>query len=361
MSGSAPIQASPRVPISQGVPDAASIICLHQSAMDAVTVTAIVPVYGGEQTLAGALRSVLTQNMDGLEIIVLDDGSPDTSWHIACEIKDDRLITVRHPNRGLAATLNRGVGLAKGRYIARQDQDDLVLAGRLEKQFAFLEAHPDVAMVGTWAQIYVGDIPTQRHHRHPCSNKTLKFELLFDNPFVHSSMMIRADVLREVGGYCEDKSRQPPEDYELWSRIARDHCVANLPEVLTVYREVPGSMSRMSDAPFLNNVVRIAAENLHHVLTPHYTSEECTALAGLYHRGGTERIRMSLSKAMARQMLEFAACEISGDRAVWSDEFLASYQRMRTYLDSRFLQKKIPAPLLGTARWFRNWMLRQKS
>ena len=329
--------------------------------MGAVTVTAIVPVYGGERTLAEAVRSVLAQNLDGLEVIVLDDGSFDASWHIACEIKDDRLITVRHPNRGLAATLNRGVALAKGRYIARQDQDDLVLAGRLEKQFAFLEAHPDVAMVGTWAQIYAGNIPTQRYHRHPCSNETLKFELLFDNPFVHSSMMIRAAVLHEFGGYCEDKSRQPPEDYELWSRIAYSHRVANLPEVLTIYREVPGSMSRRSDNPFLNNVIRIAAENLYHVLTPHYTSEECTALADLYHRGGMKRIRTPLPSRMARQMFEFAARAIGGDRAGWSDEFLASYWRMRAHLGSRFLQKKIPAPLLGTARWFRDWMLRQKS
>lgn len=332
---------------------------LKRDLVDVVKVSAIVPVYGGERTLAGALHSVLTQNQDGLEVIVLDDGSRDGSWRIACEIKDDRLVNVQHPNRGLAATLNRGIGLAKGRYIARQDQDDLVLAGRLEKQFMFLEAHPDVAMVGTWAQIYSGDAPTQRYHRHPSSNEALQFELLFDNPFVHSSMMIRTDVLREIGGYCEDRSRQPPEDYELWSRIARQHRVANLPEVLTVYREMPGSMSRTGDNPFLDNVIRIASENLSHVLSPRYSPEECAALADIYHLGRRENNRKSLTKAQARHMLDLAAQKLGGDRAGWSEEFLASYRRMRTTLDSRFLKRRIPAPLLVPMRWLRNRILRR--
>ncbi|MES2364324.1 MAG: glycosyltransferase family A protein [Pseudomonadota bacterium] len=343
-----------------GAPDAVLGCFLYRAAMGAVKVTAIVPVYGGEQTLAEALRSVLAQNLEGLEVIFLDDGSPDASWRIACEIEDDRLITVQHPNRGLAATLNRGIELARGRYIARQDQDDLVLATRLEKQFMFLEAHPDVAMVGTWAQIYSGDIPTQRYHRHPCSNEALQLELLFDNPFVHSSMMIRTDVLRTIGGYCEDKSRQPPEDYELWSRIARRHRIANFPEVLTVYREMPGSMSRAGENPFLNNVIHIASENLSHVLSPRYSLEECAALADIYHRGGAGNTHLSLSKARARQMLEFAAHALNGNRSDWPDEFLASYQRMRAHLDSRFLRRRIPTSLLGPTRWLRDRILRRK-
>lgn len=338
-----------------------ALVPVKRDVMDMVKVSAIVPVYGGERTLAESLRSVLTQNLDGLEVIVLDDGSRDGSWRIACEIEDERLIALQHPNRGLAATLNRGIGLAKGRYVARQDQDDLVLDDRLKKQFLFLEAHPDVAMVGTWAQIYSGDVPTQRYHRHPSSNEALQLELLFDNPFVHSSMMIRTDILREIGGYCEDKSRQPPEDYELWSRIARQHRVANLPEVLTVYREMPGSMSRTGDNPFLDNVIRIASENLSHVLSPRYSPEECAALAGIYHRGRREGNRKSLTKAKARHMLDLAAQKLGGDRAGWSEEFLASYRRMCTTLDSRFLKRRIPAPLLVPMRWLRNRILRRGS
>lgn len=267
---------------------------------------------------------------------------------------------MHHPNRGLAATLNLGISWAHGPYIARQDQDDLALPGRFAKQLAFLEANPDVAMVGTWSQIYAGDVPTPRYHRHPGSNEALQLELLFDNPFVHSSMMIRADVLREVGGYCEDKSRQPPEDYELWSRIARQYRVANLPEVLTVYREVAGSMSRTGDNPFLGNVIRISTENLCHVLASDHPVADCAALAELYHRGGMAGFRSPLTKARAREMLDSAALGVGGDRAGWSAEFQSSYRRMRAHLDSRFVRRRIPAPLLAPARWLRNRVLRRE-
>jgi len=79
-------------------------------------------------------------------------------------------------------------------------------------------------------------------HDHPTDNAALQFELLFDNPFLHSSTMLRKTSLDAVGGYSTDRSRQPPEDYELWSRLARRYKVANLPERLTIYREMPRSL-----------------------------------------------------------------------------------------------------------------------
>jgi glycosyltransferase involved in cell wall biosynthesis len=317
-------------------------------------VSVILPVHDGRVTLLGSIDSVLSQEFDDMEVILLDDGSEDDSWELIFSYSQPHVRAVRHHNIGLAATLNRGVAEAKGRFIARQDQDDLVLPGRFAKQIAFLQSNPDIAMVGTWSQIYSGDIPTSRYHRHPASNDALQLELLFDNPFVHSSMMIRADVLRDIGGYSEDKARQPPEDYELWSRIARKYRVANLPEVLTVYREVSGSMSRTGDNPFLNNVIRISSENLLHVLAPAFTVADCTALAELYHRGGMAGFKSTLSRTHVREMLSSAARAIAGPRSAWSAEFLSSYQRMELHLDSRFLRRRIPEPLVASARWLRN-------
>jgi hypothetical protein len=132
----------------------------------------------------------------------------------------------------------------------------------LQKQVEFLEAHPDFALVGTRAEIWVGDRRTRRMHDHPTDNAALQFELLFDNPFVHSSMLLRRSALDVVGYYCTDPARQPPEDYELWSRIARRFRVANLPEHLTIYREVSNSMSRNRTAAFVDKIVTISAENL---------------------------------------------------------------------------------------------------
>ena len=326
--------------------------------MTTIDITVVVPVYRGATTLSEALDSVVNQGTKNIEILVLDDGSPDESGEIAEAYSASHegidLRVYRHPNRGLAATLNRGIELAQGKYISRQDQDDLVLPGRLERQKSFLEANPAVAMVGTWAVIHERDVPTRRFHRHATTHESLMLELLFDNPFVHSSMMIRADVIREVGGYCEEKSRQPPEDYELWSRISRRYRVANLPEVLTVYREMHRSMSRTGENPFLINVIRISTENLLHVLAPTFTASDCSKLAELYHRGGEAGFKSSLTKALACEMLSMATLAIGGQRPSWSDEFSSIYRRMRAHIESRFLCRRIPRSLLGPARWLKN-------
>lgn len=324
-----------------------------------VKVSAIVPVYRGERTLQDALDSLLNQGIEDLETIVLDDGSPDDSRQVASRIaaqqSDKNILILSHPNRGLAATLNRGIRHANGCYVARQDQDDVVLTGRLAKQMAFLDAHPDIAMVGTWAQIYQGNIPSQRYHRHPASNGALQLELLFDNPFVHSSVMIRTEVLRQIGGYSEDRTRQPPEDYELWSRIARQYQVANLPEVLTIYREFPGSMSREAGNPFASNVIRISAENLFYLLEPYgsHSQQDCWELARLYHAGGRPNTPASLRKTQAKQMLQRAATIIGGAPPAWTPEFRASYRRISAHLDHCFLRMHIPPELLAPARWLK--------
>ena len=335
--------------------------------MHTVKVSAVVPVYRGEGTLQVALCSLLNQEVEDLETIILDDGSPDNSRKIANQVAaqqaDKTILILSHPNRGLAATLNRGISHAKGGYLARQDQDDIVLPGRLAKQMAFLDAYPDIAMVGTWAQIYQGDVPSQRYHRHPANNDALQLELMFDNPFVHSSMMIRTTVLRELGGYSEDKTRQPPEDYELWSRIARQHRVANLPEVLTIYREFPGSMSREGGSLFTRNVISISSENLFCRLEPDgsYSQQDCWELANLYHAAGKTKTQPTLTKTKAKQMLRRVATIIGGAPSTWTEEFRASYRRISVHIDHSFLRMRMPSSLQAPARWLRTLLSGNRS
>ena len=225
-------------------------------------VSVILPVYNGEEYLQAAIDSILAQTFRDFELIIINDGSRDGSKSIIDAICDERVRKYHQDNVGLAATLNRGIDLAQGDYVARQDQDDISYPERLERQVDYLDNRSDVALVGTRAEIWVGDKKTERVHNHPTRCADLKFDLLFDNPFVHSSVMFRKETVRSLGGYTTDPARQPPEDYELWSRVSRVACIGNIGELLVAYREVPKSMSRVSVNPFLEKVLMISSENL---------------------------------------------------------------------------------------------------
>ena len=246
-------------------------------------VSVLLPVYNGAADVEQAIESILKQTFADYELIIINDGSKDDSAQVLERLPDPRIRLFHQDNAGLAATLNRGISLARGRYIARQDQDDLSHPERLERQAAFMEANPDYGLLGTWAQIWIGNQPTDRAHDHPADHAALSFELLFNNPFVHSSVMLRKTAVEAVGGYTTDPARQPPEDYELWSRMARYARAANLPERLLVYREVPSSMSRTGPNPFQERLVLLCAENIAAVLGQPAPSRDVLDVAALTH------------------------------------------------------------------------------
>lgn len=335
-----------------------------QSACE-ILVSVLLPVYKGAATLKAAIDSVMSQHVHGgFELIVLDDGSPDDCWEIASQASKKaggRMKLVRHANRGLAATLNRGLDIAGGTYIARLDQDDLMVCSRLQQQVDYLQAHPTCAMVGTWASIHRGGRLSGRVHRHPVSTEALRFLLLFDNPFVHSSMMMRADVLRKEGGYCEDRSRQPPEDYELWSRIAEAHDVANLPHELTIYCETQGGMSRDALSPLLPNVLKISSENIERVLGADHSPQQCAALARLYH-GVREATPFSrdglLTLAKIGNMLDLAASRIGGTSGQWPHELRMAHGAVLRHLRRRYLLARLPRRMSASISASLRWLMR---
>jgi glycosyltransferase involved in cell wall biosynthesis len=278
-------------------------------------ISVILPVYNGQDYLAEAIDSVLSQSFSDFELIVINDGSSDGSAAIIEKWDDPRVRFYQQSNKGLAATLNRMILLAKGLYIARQDQDDVSLPSRFERQVAFLDANPDVGMVGTSAEIWVGNERTNRFLRHPTDDAALKFGLLFDNHFVHSSVMIRQSVFERIGGYSEDFSRQPPEDYELWSRVMKKYMLANLPDVLLAYREIEGSMSRTGVNPFLPNLIKISAENIAWASGLTVDTKEVIALSRLF-RGVYDQIPCGISFSEMQAILNQAYRKIAEDAGV---------------------------------------------
>jgi len=287
----------------------------------------ILPVYNGLPYLRQAIESVLSQSFKDYELLIIDDGSTDGSEQVVAKLDDPRIRYVQQGNRGLAATLNRALSLAAGKYIARQDQDDVCFPLRFRRQVEFLGAHPEVGLLGTAAEIWVGNTRTQRKLAHPTDNAALKFAMLFNNYLVHSSVMIRRSVLDEIGGYSEDKQRQPPEDYELWSRVIRKYRVANLPDVLLAYREVPTSMSRAGVNPFLPNLLKISAENIAWASGYPQEAAEVIALSRL-SQGLPDGIPSGVGFSRLKALIDAAVQNIARDAGV-PEQSLADARRAR--------------------------------
>ena len=281
------------------------------------TVSILLPVYNGAAYLQETLESMLAQTHQDFELIIIDDGSRDASAAIIERVNDPRIRFYRQSNRGLAATLNRAIELSRGEYLARQDQDDVSFPTRLEQQLKFMVAHPRCGLVGTWAEIITGTERTGRAHRHPAENHTLKFDLLFDNPFVHSSVLLRKSAVVDAGGYSTDPLRQPPEDYELWSRLSRAWEVANIPEILHVYREVPTSMSREGVSPFRDRVIDISIENMQWLAGTRADSaiQDLAALNHAAYSRVNPRVRWGAIKRALVDLAEQLAVSCDGQRA----------------------------------------------
>ena len=302
-------------------------------------VSVVLPVYNGAQYLREAIDSILQQTHRNLELIIINDGSKDGSQEIINSYSDLRIRAFEQSNVGLAATLNKGISLAQGPWIARQDQDDVSFPDRLAKQVHFMNAHPGCAMVGTAAQIWVDDAVSDRFHRHPCSSEELLAGLIFYNYFVHSSVMMNKVIVEKMGGYTTDPNRQPPEDYELWSRIARQYPVANLPEVLLAYREVGGSMSRDGENPFSKKLIMLSAENIAWALDKSVESDDVQALAHLMHRVYPPKLMKSFGWRRAQKLLDAVMAAVATKsqlhREVMSPQELSLLKQLRlNYLDS---------------------------
>jgi hypothetical protein len=273
-------------------------------------VSILLPVHNGARYVAQAIDSVLAQSFTDFELIVIDDGSTDATPDIVRRYADERIRRIIQGNQGLPLALNRGLELARGRFIGRQDHDDLSLPERLAKQVRFLSGHDDVGLVGTWADIWREDSKTGRMHAHPSQSSDLKYQLLFDNPFVHSSVLVRKIALDRVGSYSTDPKRVPPEDYELWSRIAREFEVANLPEVLQIYREVDGSISRLGTSPFRDHLITISTENIAWAAGVASSDNDAINIAALVHHG-YDRIRHEPDFDAMRETLRRAARRVA--------------------------------------------------
>jgi len=132
---------------------------MDQIMKDEPLISVVMPVYNTEKFVAEAIESILAQTFTDFEIIIIDDCSTDKSWQIIQDFseKDQRIVTIQNSeNQGLARSLNKGLKIAKGQFIARMDADDISMPQRFEIQLDFLKNHPDVGVVGSTVKFIHG-------------------------------------------------------------------------------------------------------------------------------------------------------------------------------------------------------------
>jgi glycosyltransferase involved in cell wall biosynthesis len=209
-------------------------------------VSVLLAVHDGAPWVSRAVQSVLAQTLTDLELIVVDDGSRDDTPVLLTSVRDPRLVVERQARTGLAASLNRALARARAPLIARLDADDEALPARLERQRAFLDAHPEVGVLGTAARVVDERGREAAVIRPPEDDATLRRVLIRRNPFVHSSVMMRRALVTQVGGY--DVSFAVAQDYDLWLRLSGLTRLANLPEPLVIRRLVAGRVTASRDS-----------------------------------------------------------------------------------------------------------------
>ena len=205
-------------------------------------VTVLMSVYNGEKYLKKAIESILCQTFTDFEFLIVNDGSTDATSDIVLSYADARIHFVRNEkNIGLARALNKGIKLAQGKSIARQDADDVSLPTRLEKEVLFLDQHKDVYLLGSAFQVInkkgemLTTVPVLT------GNSEIQPALLQANQFCHGTIMFRKSIATSVGLYRPEFATA--QDYDFWLRISERYAVANISEPLYQWRLTTNSIS----------------------------------------------------------------------------------------------------------------------
>jgi glycosyltransferase involved in cell wall biosynthesis len=229
-------------------------VCLSVVAALDPVVSVLMPVFEVERYVATAVESILAQTLRDLELVIVDDGSSDATGGICARIaaRDPRVVLLREPHAGIVAALNRGLALARGRYLARMDGDDVALPGRLEAQVRHLEAHPELVALGSAIEVIDPEgVPLGAVVR-PMDHEEIERELLRGyGSITHPAVVMRLEAVRAVGGYRPEF--EYVEDQDLFLRLGERGRLANLATPLLRHREHFGSvcMTRQAEQRIL--------------------------------------------------------------------------------------------------------------
>ena len=266
-------------------------------------VSVIMGVYNGERYLPDAIKSILDQTLTDFEFIIINDGSTDRSREIVMSFSDPRIKPVdNEKNLGLVATLNRGLELANGKYIARMDADDIALPNRLQRQVDYMEQHPEMVVSGTSVELF-NDAEVHSIWKVTVDPRSIAMQLLFVPCFCHPSAILRGEVIRKHQiRYSKDYVHA--EDYELWIRLLRSGFnIGNLSEVLLRYRMHGLNIGMTKKSDQLATVAKLHISQFEHYLGRPLREQEKNVFRGSFKPGEPKADRL-LINGLIRSMIE---------------------------------------------------------
>ena len=219
-------------------------------------ITVLMPVYNGAKYLNESIDSILNQTFSDFEFLIIDDESTDDSVKIIKSYDDPRIkLIVNKKNIGQSATLNKGLELARGKYIARMDQDDISMPERLKKQMEFMDECPNIGVCGSWIQHF-----GKYDYLTPLEldDDSIKIKLLTNQNLAHPAVMIRKSTLVKYQ-LNYDPTFTIAMDYDLWVRMFEYCSFANLPEPLLKYRTHKNQKSKISSGISYTEMMRVLA------------------------------------------------------------------------------------------------------
>ncbi|WP_257666450.1 glycosyltransferase family 2 protein [Parapedobacter tibetensis] len=231
----------------------------EKSRLPAVSV--LMPAYNAEAFIRQSIQSVLDQPFQDFELIIYNDGSTDTTACKVWQFLDPRIQFIDNKqNQGLTHARQATLELATGRYVAILDSDDVSFPDRLEKQYRFLERHPEVILCGGNALLMDAEGRTSGELLHQAyRQEELKIRFFFNNIFVNSSVMFRRAEAVQLGGY---RDRAPVEDYDLFVRLADQDAIHVFNEPLVYYRTHEGNISQSKRDTAIFQLRRIKDDQL---------------------------------------------------------------------------------------------------
>ncbi|MCG9910273.1 MAG: glycosyltransferase [Flavobacteriales bacterium] len=271
-------------------------------------VSVILPVCNAEKTIERSVLSIINQSFQNWELLLLENGSTDSTSEKCLKLSksDERISYYSLEPKGLVHALNQGILLSKAPLIARMDADDFSLPERLEKQYQFLQNHPETGLISGLVlfdseikdaegyHLYVHQI-----NRWKTANQIRKYRLI-ESPFAHPSVMFRKSLIDLYGLYSTDPI---PEDYELWLRWMNEGVIMNkLDEPILIWNDSPSRLSRNH-----NHYSQEAFDHIRYYYVAEWLKKNRTPSLELYVWGGGKKANQKL-----KMLSRYISLEISG-------------------------------------------------